>query len=752
LFKIGYLIYINKFARIQFGNFTTIFLKMAKTIIISNRLPISISRSPDNKLQYKPSAGGLATGLGSIYQQGDNLWIGWPGIYLENEEEELNVKKELKKENMAPVYLTQEDIELFYEGFSNSTLWPLFHYVPKYATFNEQTWVSFKKVNEDFAKTVLEHAEPDDLIWIHDYQLLLLPKLLRDALPNATIGFFQHIPFPSYEIFRILPWRKQLLEGMLGADLIGFHTFDDVRHFLSASSRIIGIDNKMGQLRVKQRLVQIDSFSMGIDYDKFVNELNSEEVIQEVENYKQYLGNKKLIISIDRLDYSKGIPDRLIAFDQFLEQHPEYREEVSLVMVVVPSRDQVELYKKLKNEIDELVGRINGKYGNLTWSPIHYFYRGFPFHTIVAFYTMSDIALVTPLRDGMNLVSKEFIASKTDKSGVLILSEMAGAAKELSEALIINPFDTNEMVNALYQACTMPIEEQNRRIEELQHIVKRYDIHNWVQQFMNRLQTTKEKQSELVVKSLSAPLRESMIDNYRKSKKRLLFLDYDGTLMPFNKDPEKVKPDEELLNILEKLNSDPKNKVVIISGRDKESLDKWLSHLSIDMVAEHGVWLKEGRPFWSLFEYMTDEWKADIKPILEMYVDRTPGSFIEHKDYSLVWHYRKADVAFGELRSRELINHLQYMLSNSNIKILEGDKVIEVKNAEINKGKAAIKWLQQEYDFILSVGDDWTDEDTFNVMPESAYTLKVGYSPTLAKYNIESQEELRVLLNMIASI
>jgi trehalose 6-phosphate synthase/phosphatase len=350
----------------------------------------------------------------------------------------------------------------------------------------------------------------------------------------------------------------------------------------------------------------------------------------------------------------------------------------------------------------------------------------------------------------MNLVCKEFIASKVDKEGVLILSEMAGAAKELSEAIIINPYDVHEMVEALYTAVTMPEEEQHRRIDELQHIVRRYDIHNWVQIFMKRLHITKEKQSELVVKRITPAIEKQLLNSFTFAKKRLLFLDYDGTLMAFNRDPEKVKPDEELLKLLKELAENPKNKIVVISGRDKDSLDRWLGDLNIDLIAEHGVWLKEGRPYWSLSDYLTDEWKAEIKPILEMYVDRTPGSFIEHKDYSLVWHYRKADKAFGELRSRELMNHLQYMLTNSNIKILEGNKVIEVKNASINKGKAAYRWLQQEYGFILAAGDDWTDEDTFEVMPESAYTVKIGYSPTNAKYNMESITELRNLLKQFA--
>jgi trehalose 6-phosphate synthase/phosphatase len=717
---------------------------MPKTIIVSNRLPISIQKKGD-KLTYAPSAGGLATGLGSIYKEGENIWLGWPGIYLNKSEEKEEVKKELAKENMAPVYLTKNDIEKFYEGFSNSTLWPLFHYFPKYTIFNEDYWEIYQKVNACFCHEILKYANEDDIIWIHDYQLLLLPDMVRQSLPNATIGFFNHIPFPSYEIFRALPWRKELLRGMVGADLIGFHTYDDVRHFLSAVSRIIGIDNKMGQLRINDRICQVDSFSMGIDYEKFENAAKSEETLIEVKNYRKILGDKKLIISIDRLDYSKGIPERLIALDLFFERYPEYRGKISLLMVIVPSRDNVELYKKLKIEIDELVGRINGKYGRINWLPIHYFYRSFPFHSLSAFYNMSDIALVTPLRDGMNLVCKEYIASKTDKTGVLILSEMAGAARELAEALIINPNDSNEMAENIYKAVKMPKEEQKRRMEELQGLLKRHDIHNWVGLFMKTLSAVKDKQGELSVKRLTREKQNNIIEQYNKAEKRILLLDYDGTLMPFSNDPNRVKPDEEIQSLLQELLEDPKNKIVIASGRSKDVLDNFLGHLKVDMIAEHGVWLKEGRIYWSLIDYITDEWKDEIRPILELYVDRTPGSFIETKDYSLVWHYRKADNTLGELRARELVNHLQYITTNMSIRILEGNKVIEVKNAGINKGRAAVHWLQEGYDFIFAAGDDWTDEDLFESLPESAITLKVGYSSTIAQNNVASFNEIRNL-------
>lgn len=722
---------------------------MSKTIIISNRLPVSVQRQ-DDSLHFTTSAGGLATGLGSIYKKGQNLWIGWPGVYVNSEEEKIKITDKLKQENMSPVFLDQEDIENFYEGFSNSTLWPLFHYFAKYVEYNYEYWETYKKVNEVFCQKVLELAEPGDVIWIHDYQLLLVPAMIRKEQPDVSIGFFQHIPFPSYEIFRILPWRTEILNGIIGADLIGFHTYDDVRHFLSSVSRIVGIDNKMGQLRIGDRICQVDSFPMGIDYEKFANAVHSPETQKEIEHYGEAMGHQKLIISIDRLDYSKGIPERLKALDIFFDRYPEFKGKVSLILVLVPSRDKVKLYKKLKVEIDELVGRINGKYGNIGWIPVHYFYRSFPFYSISAFYAMSDIALVTPLRDGMNLVCKEYVASKADKKGVLILSEMAGAAKELSDAIIINPNDTNEIVEALREALEMSEEEQISRINNLQNILKRYDIVHWVNVFMDELFDIKEKQNEMKVRQLHRHLQNELLEDYKKAEKRILFLDYDGTLMPFNTNPANVKPDKELLDILERLTSNPQNKVVVISGRNKDFLDEGLGHLKLDMIAEHGVWLKEGRIYWSLIDYLTDEWKSSIYPILETYVDRTPGTFIETKDYSLVWHYRRAEKDLGELRARELVNHLQYLTTNMSLQVLEGNKVIEVKNDGINKGKAAIRWLQEHYDFIFAAGDDATDEDMFNAMPESAYSIKVGFSPTNAKFNIESWRHMRMLLTALA--
>lgn len=719
---------------------------MSKTIIVSNRLPVSITKEND-QIVSKPSAGGLATGLGSIYKSGDNIWLGWPGIFPSTPEEETIVKDVLKKDSMRPVFLTKKDIKLYYEGFSNSTIWPQFHYFSQHTEYNDSYWNAFVEVNEKFCNEILTYANDGDVIWVHDYQLFLLPKMLREKLPNASIGYFHHIPFPSYEIFRMLPWRQELLEGVLGADMIGYHTYDDMRHFLSAVSRIIGPDHEMGHLKYGDRIITVDAIPMGIDYEKFEKAAISKETQKEIKGFYGSMVTDKLMLSIDRLDYSKGIPARLKALDKFLEQHPEFQGKVSLILLVVPSRDTVSSYAHLKDEIELLVGRINGKYSMMNWTPIHYFYRSLPLSKLSALYSMSDVALVTPLRDGMNLVCKEFIASKLDKTGVLILSEMAGAAKELSEAIIINPNDQNALVKAMHQALTMPEEEQNKRIGEMQEKLKRYNIHRWVEVFMHLLNETKEKQKDIKSRLLNVNTRKNLLTEYNNSDKRLILLDYDGTLAHFHTDPAAAKPDKELLDIMANLSANPKNHVVVISGRDRHSLQKWLGQFPIDFIAEHGVWFKENGKDWEMIDDVRLDWKDEIRPILDLYVDRTPGSLIEEKDYSLVWHFRKADPEFGEMRARELVSNLQYLTGNMDIQILEGNKVIEIKNAGVNKGRAAMRWLNKDnWNFIFAAGDDWTDEDTFHVLPKTAYSLKVGTASTEARYNIPGVDQVRALL------
>lgn len=722
---------------------------MPKTIIISNRLPIKVQRT-DGSRTYESSEGGLATGLGSIYKQGDNIWIGWPGTYFEDEAEQQQVHQDLSEQSMRPVFLTEDEIRDFYEGFSNETLWPTFHYFPQYALYETEYWTAYESVNQKFCRAVMEVAEPGDTIWVHDYQLLLLPNLIREELPSSTIGFFQHIPFPSYEVFRLLPWREQLLTGMLGADLIGFHTYDDARHFLSSVSRIIGLNTSQGLIDNGFRNIMVDAFPMGIDYEKYASIAASEETRIKRDEYKEALPDQKLILSIDRLDYSKGIPKRLQAFELFLEENPAFHGKVTLSMVVVPSRDQVGQYRELKETIDELVGRINSAYRTISWNPIQYFYRAFPLEELSAMYSLADIALVTPMRDGMNLVCKEYVASRLDQSGVLILSEMAGASRELSDALLINPNDLGQMVKAIHEALVMPLEEQRVRMQHMQDLVKRYNIHHWVAIFMNRLEFIKMKQLAMATEYLSSEESQQLVDTFQQAQQRLLFLDYDGTLSPFKMEPTEAYPDQELLDILQDLTSDAKNQVVIVSGRDRKTLEKWLGHLPVDIIAEHGVWSRKRGGEWEMLQHLSDSWKEEVRPILELHVSRTPGSFIEEKDFSLVWHYRKVDRTLAELRARELSNYLLFIAANINLQVMEGDKVVEIKNVEVNKGVATTKWLENNpHDFILCIGDDRTDEDMFATMPDEAFTIKVGNERSRARFNLDNAKEVRRLLTTL---
>ena len=721
---------------------------MPRLIIISNRLPVTIKEEKGG-LIYHPSAGGLATGLNSLDESIDKIWIGWPGQEISDEWQRETVRRDLKRDDLYPVFLSQEDIQLYYEGFSNKTIWPHFHYFTQYTVYKDRYWEAYKTVNQKFAEAAISLIEEDDMVWVHDYQLLLLPALIRAQFPNISIGFFLHIPFPSYEIFRILPWRKEILEGVLGADQIGFHTFGYMRHFLSAVYRIGGYEHHFGKLTVGNRMVNVDVFPMGIDYDKYAfPDINLETPSPDILQIKALAKRQKLIISIDRLDYSKGIPQRIQAYSHFLNTHPEYKGLVTLVMIVVPSRAKVDQYKNLKQEIDNLVGKINSKHGVFGWVPIQYLYRSLDFDALTTLYQESDIALITPLRDGMNLVAKEFIASKeVSKRGVLILSEMAGASNELTDALTVNPQDRQDITSALEQALSMDVEEQVWRLLKMQEKLKKYNVRHWAATFIQEQQKLKMAQRENEVKRHLGPaIAEQVVSAYHHAKKRLIILDYDGTLMEFHKDPKAVVPDEALMQMLRAIATQEGTRLIVNSGRDKTTLQEWLGSLGLDMAAEHGVWMKkEGK--WKKSPGLSVSWKKSIRQVLNNMVERTPGSLIEEKDYSIAWHYRSIDKALGEKRVREFRDVLLYLTANDDLQVLEGNKVVEVKNAGVNKGKATMNWLEEEnWDFIMALGDDHTDEDIFKALPDDAYTVKVGLDKSVARYHLISVQEVRAFL------
>ena len=738
---------------------------MDRLIIVSNRLPYTI-RVVNDQIDITASVGGLATGMKSIYKNFNSRWFG-SSDFEQNEldpEIRMKIEKELEKENCEPVYLKQEDKELFYSGFSNKTIWPLFHYFTQFTEYEDDYWDAYVRVNTKFSEEILRYARKGDKIWIHDYHFLLLPRLLRDKLPDVNIGFFLHIPFPSFELFRLLPWRKELIEGMLGADLVGFHTYDYERHFISSVKRLFGYETYFNQIRLKERIVKVDAFPMGIDYDSFFNASlenqqkppeEQSEIKIEIDRFRMNNPGRKLILSIDRLDYTKGIPNRLIAFAHFLKKYPEFREKVSLLMLAVPSRADVKHYQLMKSEIDELVGKINGKFSAINWTPIWYFYRSLPFHKLIELYNSCDIALITPVRDGMNLVAKEYIASRTDGSGVLILGEMAGAYKELHEALIINPNDKNEIADMIRKALEMPLDEQIEMNRILQERIKNYDVKRWASDFLESLDSMSYIREKYISRKLTPEVRNKIIASYNKAEKRALFLDYDGTLVNINRSPRKAEPDNELYEILDKLAENKGTNVILLTGRDKDTFEKWFSIKDYTLIAEHGFWLKEAGKEWLSPDSgrLNNDWKELVLPIIKFYRDRIPGTIIEEKTHSISWHYRNADPDQGVIRAMELKEELNSLISNLNLEVIEGNKVVEIKNNLFNKGIAATAYSSKHhFDFILAIGDDYSDEYLYNELPDFSFTLKVGFSKTIAQYSLESFKEARELLKDLSEI
>ena len=722
---------------------------MSRLLIVSNRLPVTIQKKKEN-LYFNQSVGGLATGLGSFYKSFNSKWVGWCGIASEriNVEEKNKIKTKLEEEfSSHPVFLSKKNIELYYGEFCNKTLWPLLHGFTQYVTYDRDSWKNYEKVNEVFANGVLEIAKPEDIVWIHDYHLMLLPRILREERPDMAIGFFLHTPFPSSDIFRLLPWREQILYGLLEADLLGFHTYSYVQNFLMTIRRLLSLNHTLGKIIVSDHIAKVDSFPIGIDYKRFADAKTKPKVQASIKNLSKKMEKTRRILSIDRLDYTKGVLHRLKGFDLFLKNYPEYKEKVTLMLVAVPSRTKVKHYQSLKKNVDELIGKINGEHGTLGWTPIHYIYRSLPFHSLLALYTISDVAVITPLRDGMNLIAKEYTATKTDGKGVLILSEMAGAVEELREAIIVNPNSIDEIAEALKEALSMPEDEQIRRNRIMQERLSTYDIKVWANDFVNSLLQVKKEQKELSAKEVGKEVKVKIINEYAKSENRLIFLDYDGTLVPFAATPKAAKPDAELQNLLISLAQDAKNEVVIISGRNKEALGEFFENTNIGLVAEHGAWIRDNRDRWTTTGDFNIEWKEIVRPILERFKRRTPGALVEEKDFSLVWHYRKADPELSSVRVAELKDMLYFLTANLKVEVAEGNKIVEVKNAGINKGRAAMNWIsKKKWDFMLAAGDDATDEDLFRELPDFAYSIKVGFAPSKAKFQFKSQIEVRSLL------
>ncbi|NQW19463.1 MAG: bifunctional alpha,alpha-trehalose-phosphate synthase (UDP-forming)/trehalose-phosphatase [Chloroflexi bacterium] len=723
---------------------------MGRLILISNRLPVTIQDDAvgQNGQTVNRSSGGLVAGLDPLHLNGDGIWIGYPGT-----DPDENTRKLLAGMRLDPVIIPDSEYTGYYEGFSNGAIWPLFHYLPEHCNFDPSAFADYKRVNERFAEKILEHAKDDDTIWIHDYQLMLVPSMIREKLPSARIGFFLHIPFPSSEVLRVMPQREELLRGLLGADLIGVHTFEYTDHLSRSFRRVLGHESRQGVVNLSGRKVRIEAHPLGIDVESQRKAAYSDEAEQILIRYKRNISDAQVILGVDRLDYTKGLPNKLAAFKALLDREPRWRDGVVLIQIAVPSREAIGSYRDQKSEVERLVGEINGLYGRPGKTPIQYIYDSVSPDELGALYRLADVALITPIRDGLNLVAKEYVAIRDDGAGVLVLSEFAGAATELGEALRINPWDVQGTADQIERALDMSFDERNERMAPMHRRVVENDVHRWVDRFIRSLGSAGAEISSTPPMLHSNVLAETLAGSFASASKPLIMLDYDGSLREFTPRYEDAKPTDEILKLLKDLGSLNGAEIYINSGRDRHTLGEWFKGLNISLIAEHGSWARnKEQSEWKRLGPPPDlSWKTEVRSILSDFVSRTPGARIEEKSSALVWHFREAENDIGKWQSLDLTTHLENTLVGAPVEILTGSKIVEIRQQGLDKGRAysIVEAEQGPFDFVMATGDDRTDEDLFAQLPDDAFSIHIGQGGSLATSSLSSPASVRRLLALL---
>ncbi len=710
--------------------------RMQRLLIVSNRLPVTVKSSAGN-VSIERSVGGLATGLSGPHARTGGEWIGWPGTV--DPEQRASVGARLAEQNLVPVWLEREDVEGFYDGFSNAFLWPLFHYQLGSVSLGPRDWEAYEQVNRRFATAAAERWKPGDRVWVHDYQLLLVPGMLRELVPEARIGFFLHIPFPSSAVLRGLPHHDEILRGMLGADLIGFHTAGYLRHFAAAALRALGVSLEVDRIRWGGRDVALGVFPMGIDAQALAEVARSADVLEKTRSFRG-ADDTSMLLAIDRLDYTKGITRRLMAFARMLELYPELRGRTRLIQVAVPSRADVAAYQSLRRRIDGLVGSINGTHGTPNWTPVTYLHQSFDRAGVSALLRAADVLLVTPVRDGMNLVAKEFAAVRDDEDGVLVLSELAGAAHELGEALFVNPYDIDASARTYQQALTLPREERRRRMRAMRERVRRYDVHRWADGFLERLDLSGARAPHPDALTPEAALRQA-----RDANELELLLDYDGTLREFEIDPTQATPSGELLELLRGLCARTRTRVHLVSGRRQGQLESWFGELDLALHAEHGLASRWPGGEWTAANLPPLPYAERIAALLEDWATRIRGAFVERKDACLAFHWRAGELGWAARQVRELRLHLLESCGALGVEVLVGNEVLEVRPAGLMKGLAfrRIAARVPPQALIVAFGDDRTDDELFEALPAAAISVRVGSPSSAARVHLPESASAR---------
>ncbi|CAN5724319.1 bifunctional alpha,alpha-trehalose-phosphate synthase (UDP-forming)/trehalose-phosphatase [soil metagenome] len=728
-----------------------------RLLVVSNRLPLTVKRV-SGRLRSERSSGGLVAAMAPLMERLDGLWLGWPGEGLSGEPRGHSslVREWEEKHGYVAVDIPPRISRSFYEGYANDTLWPLLHGFVSRAVFDPESWHAYRDANERFAQAVLKRLQPRDLLWIHDYQLLLLPQLIRAEAPDARIGFFLHIPFPPSEAFRVLPQREDVLTGILGADAVAFQTHSHLHDFRRSLLQVMGLDSQMDRVMVDGRTVHLAALPIGISTEEWEQLSTHDDAVERrIADLRARHTGRQLIISVDRLDYTKGIPERLRTFGRLLRSAPEWRGRVTLVQVAVPSRERVPAYAELRREVSELVGEVNGDFGTPEWQPIVFLRRSVSKPELAALYAAADVGWVGPLRDGMNLVAKEFVACQRGREGVLVLSEFAGAAQELGEALRINPYDEEGTAEAIVRALEMPLEARRERMTALYERVRQNDAVAWSERFLGGLRDATDSSRSTLRRDRPAPDLGELKVAFEEAPHRLLLLDYDGTLVPIAQRPQDAAPTHEVHGLLRSLLGTPGTSVAVVSGRPRVDMEAWFGDIEgLWLAVEHGALLREpGSTAWTPLHGGADiAWKERVRSVLEQFARSAPGSFVEEKELAIGWHYRLADAEFGTWLANELVTTLDQLLAGTELAVLHGNRVVEVRYAWANKGEVAshLRSRVRRGAFILAMGDDRTDEDMFARLPRNAWTIRVGSGSTRARFRLPNSPAANGLLALLA--
>lgn len=713
-----------------------------RLLVVANRLPVSAIRRGEDSWSLEISAGGLVSALLGV-KEFEARWIGWAGVNVPDEIGQKALTKALAEKRCIPVFLDEDIVHQYYNGYCNNILWPLFHYLglpqeDRLATTRsfQSQFAAYIKANQMFADVVNKHYKDGDVVWCHDYHLMFLPKCLKEYNSDMKVGWFLHTPFPSSEIHRTLPSRSDLLRAVLAADLVGFHTYDYARHFVSACTRILGFEGTPEGVEDQGRLTRVAAFPIGIDSERFIRALEIHPVQVHIKELQETFAGRKVMLGVDRLDMIKGIPQKLLAFEKFLEENSDWRGKVVLLQIAVPTRTDVPEYQRLTSQVHEIVGRINGRFGTLTAVPIHHLDRSLDFPALCALYAVTDVALVTSLRDGMNLVSYEFVACQDLKKGVLILSEFAGAAQSLGAgAILVNPWNITEVANAIARALNMsPEEREKRHWHNFTHVTT-HTAQEWAETFVSELNDT-VVEAQLRIKQVPPSLREAdSIERYLRSNNRLLILGFNATLTEPVDTPGRrgdqiremeLKLHPDLKQPLNALCHDPKTTIVVLSGSDRNVLDKNFQEYNLWLAAENGMFLRctTGKWMTTMPEHLNMEWVDSLKHVFEYFTERTPRSHFEQRETSLVWNYKYADVEFGRIQARDMLQHLWTgPISNASVEVVQGSKSVEVRAVGVTKGAAIdrilaeivhSKKMKTAIDYVLCIGHFLgKDEDVY---------------------------------------